>query len=181
MARFWGKKPLTTDQLDVYYEKLQPIPQKPWWEIIDYAIDTCRSFPSRGELWDCWIDWQRSNPDKVVKPEHRKECDACDSKGFIEILYIPKWVRKWLILKGKDPSVCWEDSRVIYEGVMNCGICRQPEFASKVVRFVTPEQIDSDPWTIIKKLEDRDTVVIRNLDTLATMATHGMDQDSLPF
>lgn len=145
MAKFWAKR-ITQDQIDVYFERCQVIPDKPWWDIVDHAIDTFRSFPSRSDLIDLWTDWQRANPDKIVRPEERKECDACDSKGYVDILFIPKWIRKKVGEQGKNPKTLWDDPRAVYEGVVNCGVCGEARFARKDVRTMTPAQIDLEPW-----------------------------------
>jgi len=144
---------ITEDLLDIYYDVVQRIPNKVFYDIVKHFIERSKTFPIPGDFLDQWYEWQRSHPEFMVKENEPQHCDVCGGSGVIEIEQIPKFIRD-------NPKFQDEENplRLAYkEAVCRCGHCAN-KGASKDIPRMTLDQIAESKW---KRLYDKDAIIIK--------------------
>lgn len=96
MVEFYGRKPLTTEQLMRWYDRVRHIPGKVFAEIVTGIMDESRYFPTPGDIRKAWVEWRSSNPAMMTsRPEDGagQYCSECGGTGEIVYWTIPDWVK----------------------------------------------------------------------------------------
>lgn len=81
----WCRGNLTTEQVDLYFDKLSHIPGKVFEQIVDSRVSNMRpqsQFPSPSELLQDWHSWQGDNPQQI-SDRNEEECQECRGNGVL--------------------------------------------------------------------------------------------------
>lgn len=73
---------------DAYNRELSHLPVEAMDWIVESIVrdrrPTSGNFPTIREIKDTWYEWQRQNPNKVIKPNQTvKPCGSCGGTGFL--------------------------------------------------------------------------------------------------
>jgi hypothetical protein len=114
----WFKKKLDNEQVDVYFNRLDYIPNIAFLDIVKGLINNTKPnpslFPTINDLKSGWWKWQQDNPDMVKKPK-KVDCNECAGSG-------------WLWFKPPAEEGCYP-----YEYIIGCENChnRQVDIGTK--------------------------------------------------
>jgi hypothetical protein len=145
----WYNKKLTESQLETWYDRVGHVPNEAFRDIVSYAIDTQRYFPSPQWFVDQWNEWRRLNPQRIASQQEPEVwCDECEGDGCIRA-----WRKgqKPFLVNGK-PKDSW------YMMFLPCAECRnwRREFptvgSDRPKKFWTKAQVLERGW----KLKDPD-------------------------
>ena len=117
----WFKKKLDTEQVDVYYNRLDYIPNIAFLDIAQDLIDNTKPnpslFPTINELKAGWWKWQLDNPSMIEKRE-KVECPECFDSG-------------WLWFKAEDPK-----TKIVNQFMVGCEACKNRKVDIGITRKV---------------------------------------------
>lgn len=186
LATRFNKK-ITTGLLDLYYDRVENIPEGPFIEIIYSFIDNAKTFPTPGEFKSAWFEWLQYNPGKYIgfdKP--REDCDECSGKGYHDVEYIPKFILDMYKLKYPDADlmIFWDDPLSVYSAVVNCSSCKHPKFGTKVVQRMSEYKITDSRFRRVVHENEVSNTPIKNKRELVDEAftKHGKDMGGrIPF
>jgi len=136
--RFSKGRELAPSTAQVYKDELYRIPSEAFRDIVRRLIKYNRAYPTPGEIDELWRDWQQTHPDKVFDDKKGTPCDPCNSKGYFDFEFVPKWIRQHPDFKKKDP--------IWYEGVVNCAHCKTYPMAKKVVGSMFLSDFDTEEY-----------------------------------
>jgi len=84
MVSWWNRKPLTDEQVKIWFRKFGSLPAVAWTDMIEGVTNECRYFPTPKDLDDRWYKWRQDNPSLWAREARRNiSCVICAGSGMI--------------------------------------------------------------------------------------------------
>ena len=164
--RFRGGKALPTSTVEVYYQELKRIPNEAFERIVRRIIKYNRTYPTPGDIDEGWRDWQRDNPDKMIR--ENISCQACQNRGYFDVEFIPGWIRE-----SPNFETVADPWQFAYDGVCNCAHCKVYPFAKKHVSALLIDEIEHDKYMRLLVEKRKPVKPIKNKEVLVDRALPG--------